>query len=134
MIAIMSLGHAVFPMSTRNTPLVTAHLLEKVGVTHVFINEDSAMRKLAEEANNLLVKKGLQSAQIAQMISVVDSKINTFTEALETGINEIADNEVTVILHSSGKASLRCPRQRSNISVLQAVLDTQSLSLSPGAD
>ena len=104
MIAVMSLGHAVFPMSTRNTPVVTAHLLEKVGVTHVFISKDLAMRELAEEANKLLAEKGLRTAQITQMISVMDSRINTFSEALEAGINEIADNEVTVILHSSGKA------------------------------
>lgn len=104
----MSLGHIAFPMSPRNSPIVTAHLLEKVEVAHVFVSGDPMMQTLVKGANALLVGKGLRAVKMLPMINAMGLATNAFGEALETGINEIADTDVTVILHSSGRRSRQC--------------------------
>ena len=97
----MSLGHIVFPLSPRNSPVVTAHLLEKVGVDYVFVSADSDMQALAKEANESLVAKGLQAVSLLPMISIMSLDNNT-AEILNIGIKDIADTDVAIILHSSG--------------------------------
>lgn len=109
MIAIMSLGHIAFPLSPRNNPTVTAHLLEKMEVTQLFASEDSTIQALAQDANDLLVGKGMKAVKLIPMVKVMDLERDgdTSGEVLEAGINDIADTDVTVILHSSGRVLLQ---------------------------
>lgn len=107
MLAIMSLGHIAFPLSPRNSPIVTAHLLEKMGVTQIFVSEDSMMQTLAQDTNGLLVGKGMQAVKLIPMVSVMSLNTSTLGEALENGIRDIAEADVTVILHSSGEIRLQ---------------------------
>ncbi|KAF7797380.1 hypothetical protein EIP86_008575 [Pleurotus ostreatoroseus] len=108
-LAIMSLGHIAFPLSPRNSPVVTAHLLEKVGVDYIFVSEDPDMQALAKEANELLVAKGLQAVNIVAMTSIMNLDPEDTTAGLETGIKDIADTDVAIILHSSGTTAYPKP-------------------------
>lgn len=98
--AIMSLGYTAFPLSPRNLPVVTAHLLEKTGVSQLYASEDAAMQGSAKAAAKLLEEKGLHVG-LLPMIKPEE------WVSLPAGVEpfspvDIADTDVTVILHSSG--------------------------------
>ena len=102
MIAIMSLGYIAFPLSPRNNPTVTAYLLDKIGVVQLFVSEDAAMQSLANEANKLSVEKGLLAVELIPMVKSMELHSKEPVNILDTGIRDIKDNDVTVIMHSSG--------------------------------
>ncbi len=93
----MSLGYVAFPLSPRNNPIVTAHLLETTGATHVFVSRDTAMRSVIEGAATVLGKKGIK-------IDVFDMPRSSDYEqtSAHPQVVDIADDDVTIILHSSG--------------------------------
>ena len=102
MVAITSLGYTAFPLSPRNSPIVTSHLLERQNVVQLYVTSDSAMQTLAHEANKLLSDKG-KGVALLPMVRFAELSALKVSSILETGIVEIADTDVTVILHSSGK-------------------------------
>ena len=110
MVAIMSLGFIAFPLSPRNNPTVTAHLLEKIGVDLLFVSEDSAMQALAREANELLAGRGIKSVEVVPMVRSLHLADKDAGDTLKDGINDITDSDVTVIMHSSGEPFQLCPR------------------------
>ena len=107
----MSLGYTVFPLSPRNNPTVTAYLLEKVGVHQLFVSEDLVMQTLAKEANKILSDKGNQPIALASIVRFAHLEDRDMGGALKDGIIDIADTDITVIMHSSGKS---LPRRSEN--------------------
>ena len=105
-IAIMTLGYVAFPLSPRNSAAVTAHLLETTGVSLVFVSEDAAMHALAIEAIKILNGKGVH-VRATPMVKLEDVKA-TVGNARDVVATDIANDDVTFILHSSGKPREVC--------------------------
>ena len=99
----MTLGFVAFPLSPRNSAAVTAHLLQTTGVSLVFVSEDAAMQALAAEAVKILSAKGVD-VQATPMVKLIDVKAN-IGSACDVVVTDIADDDVTFILHSSGKSN-----------------------------
>ncbi|KAL7277648.1 hypothetical protein ACG7TL_008575 [Trametes sanguinea] len=101
-IAIISLGYTAFPLSPRNSAAVTAHLLESTGVVQLYASKDAGMQTLAREAIEILAKKGI-SVETIPMITPEDheSAISALPAA-DVPVH-IEDDDVTIILHSSGQ-------------------------------
>ncbi|TBU40122.1 hypothetical protein BD309DRAFT_1082947 [Dichomitus squalens] len=104
LVAIMSLGFTAFPLSPRNNPTVTAHLVEVTGITKVLVSEDLAMQTLIKEASAVLTKKGITIEPLLM------PKPGDYADAsgMRT-VKEIGDNDVTMILHSSGTTAFPKP-------------------------
>ncbi|TBU58486.1 acetyl-CoA synthetase-like protein [Dichomitus squalens] len=104
LVAIMSLGFTAFPLSPRNNPTVTAHLVEVTGITKVLVSEDLAMQTLIKEASAVLTKKGITIEPLLM------PKPGDYADAsgMRT-VKEIGDNDVTIILHSSGTTAFPKP-------------------------
>ncbi|KAI0314061.1 acetyl-CoA synthetase-like protein [Amylostereum chailletii] len=108
-LAIMSLGFTAFPLSPRNSAAVTAHLLEKTGVVQLFVSGDLAMQTLAQDAVKILADKGLE-VQLLPMVKYADLKRNTDNDNVgDAKMVDIADDHVTLILHSSGTTAFPKP-------------------------
>ncbi|KAJ3557933.1 hypothetical protein NM688_g1205 [Phlebia brevispora] len=107
LVAIMSLGYTAFPLSPRNNPGVTAHLLEITGVQELYVSEDSAMQALASESAKLLSEKGLK-VELLQMVKFtgLQGAKDRFEQFTRQSVVDIEDNDVTLILHSSGTTAL----------------------------
>ncbi|EIN14664.1 acetyl-CoA synthetase-like protein [Punctularia strigosozonata HHB-11173 SS5] len=45
-VGVLMTGHAIFPVSPRNSPVAIAHLLRKTGVTHLLIGREPAFQSL----------------------------------------------------------------------------------------
>ncbi|OJT05247.1 hypothetical protein TRAPUB_3954 [Trametes pubescens] len=105
--AIMSLGYTAFPLSPRNLPVVTAHLLEKTGVSQLYASEDAAMQGSAKAAAKLLEEKGLH-VDLLPMIKP-EEWVSLPAGVEPFSLADIADTDVTVILHSSGTTAFPKP-------------------------
>ncbi|KZT21918.1 acetyl-CoA synthetase-like protein [Neolentinus lepideus HHB14362 ss-1] len=104
LVGIMSLGYTAFPLSPRNSPTVTAHLLEVTGVSQVYVSEDPAMQAIMRGAFDILHDKGL----IVEPLPMI--KPTDYAKSSGPGkVVDIGDNDVTVILHSSGTTALPKP-------------------------
>ncbi|KAI0629572.1 acetyl-CoA synthetase-like protein [Trametes polyzona] len=106
-LAILSLGFIAFPLSPRNLADVTAHLLEKTGVTQLYVSGDAGMQNLAKGAAEILSKKDY-SVDLLPMITPSDW-VSVPADAETTRVVDIADTDVTVILHSSGTTAYPKP-------------------------
>ena len=105
MVAIMALGYTAFPLSPRNSASVTAHLIRTVGVEQVYVSADAAMQSLMKDSVGVLSSE--ENGRVVEVLPMIkfdelnDSKDGE-EDPLADGVKEIADGEVTVILHSSG--------------------------------
>ncbi|KAI9059888.1 acetyl-CoA synthetase-like protein [Trametes sanguinea] len=107
-IAIMSLGYTAFPLSPRNSAAVTAHLLEITGVVQLYASKDAGMQTLAHNALAILDKKGI-SVQTSPMVVPEDYASSTSVPSAEQVPVAIEDDDVTIILHSSGTTAFPKP-------------------------
>ncbi|KAF9012818.1 acetyl-CoA synthetase-like protein [Hymenopellis radicata] len=57
MMGLMCANIVFFPISTRNSALAIAHLVNEVGVSHVFVGHDPALHDLMQQATELLRTK-----------------------------------------------------------------------------
>ncbi|KAH9841056.1 uncharacterized protein C8Q71DRAFT_436612 [Rhodofomes roseus] len=57
MMSIMRANYVAFPISPRNSPLAVAHLINKVGVSHVLVGREQAMQDLVNEALAILTTR-----------------------------------------------------------------------------
>ncbi|KAH9889260.1 acetyl-CoA synthetase-like protein [Cubamyces lactineus] len=106
-VAIMALGYIAFPLSPRNSAVVTAHLLEKMAVCQLYVSVDDGMQKLARAAAEILAEKGLK-VDIVSMITPEDmSKPANGTG--EAAMKDIGDSDVSAVLHSSGTTAFPKP-------------------------
>ncbi|RPD57315.1 acetyl-CoA synthetase-like protein [Lentinus tigrinus ALCF2SS1-7] len=103
-VAIMSLGYIAYPLSPRNNPVVTAHLLEATGTTRVFVSADAAMQGLIRGAADILAQKGIQIDTFS-----VPRPEDHAQGAAHPGLADISEGDTTIILHSSGTTALPKP-------------------------
>lgn len=119
MVAIMRAGHIAFPVSPRNSPEAVAHLLSKVGVTHILVGSDALTQSTMRKALNLM------SNNIP-----TTSSMFTFDELYVKQTEEIKHEEPltyakqslessAVILHSSGSTAFPKPILWTHYQLLQ---------------
>ncbi|KAI0669497.1 acetyl-CoA synthetase-like protein [Trametes maxima] len=106
-VAILSLGWTAFPLSPRNSPVVTAHLLEKTGTVQLYASEDAGMQALASASVKLLNEKGIH-VDVLPMIKPEDW-LSVPAGSTPATVVDIKDDDVTVILHSSGTTAFPKP-------------------------
>ncbi|KAI0325855.1 acetyl-CoA synthetase-like protein [Cubamyces sp. BRFM 1775] len=127
MLAIVSLGDAVFPMSLGNSAQAIAHLAETTGIRQIFVSEDEGTQALVHDAAGLLREKGIE-VDLVPMIKYADTE-PTSDQGEEARIVDIADDEVMMYLHSSGTTGMskavpitrKGSRQASNLTRLGEV-------------
>ncbi|KAI0753486.1 acetyl-CoA synthetase-like protein [Daedaleopsis nitida] len=106
LVAIMSLGYIAFPLSPRNNPIVTAHLLDVTHTTRIFVSDDAAMQSVAKGAIDILAKKGITVDMFAM------PQPHNYAQASEERQRlpvDVGEDDVTIILHSSGTTALPKP-------------------------
>ncbi len=134
-VAIMSLGYIAFPLAPRTTPAVIAHLLSSTGAKHVIASEDASVQVLLRDACDILKDKGLQVT--SSPIVRPDEYSRATSKKTDHKVVDIADNDVTLILHSSGTfhSLFRALHQCSSIMIdVQEQLHSRSQFESRDAD
>ncbi|KAF8626806.1 hypothetical protein AX17_006463 [Amanita inopinata Kibby_2008] len=109
--AVMRAGYALFPISPRNSPAAIAHLIDAVGVKHILLGREPAMRNLAAEVVKIL-KTEYPSTQEPGF-----SPLPIFEELfLDDGIDSEplpfgrkGPNDTILYFHSSGSTSFPKP-------------------------
>ncbi|KAI0708459.1 acetyl-CoA synthetase-like protein [Earliella scabrosa] len=104
LVAIMSLGYTAFPLSPRNSSTVTAHLLESTGACQLLVSGDTAMQSFAQAAVTILKQKGVE-IEVQKMVLPEDYH----QVSGHPGMVDIGDDDVTIILHSSGTTGFPKP-------------------------
>ena len=102
----MYLGLTPFPISTRNSAIAVAHLVTTTGVKQMYVSADPAMQRLAQEANELLVKDG-NEFELLHMPTFEDLYGPGGDDTL-VPMGKVGPNKISVILHSSGEYLARC--------------------------
>ena len=101
----MRAGATAFPISTRNSPTALAHLVRTTGLHVVFVSEDSAMRRLVEEAQIELARVGFECKVLPipafeELYGIGPVDVSTLEESLPNIENDV--EKIALILHSSG--------------------------------
>ncbi|KAI0325854.1 acetyl-CoA synthetase-like protein [Cubamyces sp. BRFM 1775] len=104
MVAIMSLGFMVFPMSASNDARAIAHLAGTVGIAQILVSEDEETQTLVHDAAQLLCEKGIE-VDLVPMIKYTDTEPTPGQEPFVPGV-DIANDEVMMFLHSSGTTGM----------------------------
>ncbi|KAA1476420.1 acetyl-CoA synthetase-like protein [Dentipellis sp. KUC8613] len=109
-IGIMRLGFTPFPISPRNSAAAVAHLVEATGLNHMLVSPDSSMRRLSEEAAEMLGKDGIEF-DVLPMVQFGELFPSDDQEALnlDAPVREFGAEEVALILHSSGSTAFPKP-------------------------
>ncbi|KAJ7039843.1 hypothetical protein C8F04DRAFT_280833 [Mycena alexandri] len=98
-------GYTVFPLSTRNSDVATAHLIAESGIRYLLVSSDGHMQEIARKATALLKARSLH---------VDITPIPTYEEIFTTQGADldalppappIDDERIILIAHSSGSTS-----------------------------
>ncbi|KAJ7276812.1 acetyl-CoA synthetase-like protein [Mycena rebaudengoi] len=106
-IAIMSIGLTAFPLSPRNNAEATANLLKMTGALCIFANTDGPINHLAKAAAMVLSKDGL-ALDLLPMFQYKESTPMS-DPAVRKKTRKTEDNDVVLILHSSGTTAFPKP-------------------------
>ncbi|KAI9059896.1 acetyl-CoA synthetase-like protein [Trametes sanguinea] len=106
-VAIMSLGYTVFPISSRNSAEVVAHLVEKTRIRLLYVSADPEMRALARDAVKILNERNWQ-VWVMNMVTPEDYEKEHASRKVDRKV-DIGDDDVTMILHSSGTTAFPKP-------------------------
>ena len=98
----MYLGLTAFPISTRNSAIAVAHLVSKIGVRQMYVSADPAMQRLAQEANELLAKDGIEFEALP-MPNFEDLYGPGGDDAL-VPMGKVSPDKTCIIIHSSGES------------------------------
>ncbi|OSD00749.1 acetyl-CoA synthetase-like protein [Trametes coccinea BRFM310] len=106
-VGAMYLGHAVFPLSVRNSAVAVAHLARRTSLHHLFVSHDPAMQRLAHEAKDILKKEGYE----IELVPLPEYRdlYNNNKEGLDIQMVTQNDEKTCLILHSSGSTSFPKP-------------------------
>ena len=109
MIGMMKAGYALFLLSPRNAHVAVADMLQRMGVSDIFVSADTPMQETASAALASLAKSGVVVKQHAMPVfdDLFPEKVdpNSPFEA-DVELSPVRDPTATsVILHSSGKFS-----------------------------
>ena len=99
---LMYLGLTAFPISTRNSAIAVAHLVSKIGVRQMYVSADPAMQRLAQEANELLAKDGIEFEALP-MPDFEDLYGPGGDDAL-VPMGKVSPDKTCIIIHSSGES------------------------------
>jgi hypothetical protein len=89
-------------MAPRN---ITANLLKVTGASYMFVEPEGPTNNLAKEAADLLAKEGTEITLLPMLVShilTVDVKLASSIKP-----KKVNDDEIMLILHSSGRVYLR---------------------------
>ncbi|KAJ7770524.1 hypothetical protein B0H16DRAFT_1515748 [Mycena metata] len=102
---VLRAGCTVFPLSTRNSDVATAHLISEAGIKYLLVSEDTQTQESAHKANKLLDS---QSVHIDIIPIPTYAEIST-TQRTDLGtlppLKHIDDERVILVAHSSGSTS-----------------------------
>ncbi|KAM5541012.1 hypothetical protein V8D89_005323 [Ganoderma adspersum] len=104
---LMYLGLTAFPISTRNSAIAVAHLVSKIGVRQMYVSADPAMQRLAQEANELLAKDGIEFEALP-MPNFEDLYGPGGDDAL-VPMGKVSPDKTCIIIHSSGSTAFPKP-------------------------
>ncbi|KAL7278804.1 hypothetical protein ACG7TL_007815 [Trametes sanguinea] len=106
-VGAMYLGHAVFPLSVRNSAVAVAHLARRTSLHHLFVSHDPAMQRLAHEAKDILKKEGYE----IELVPLPEYRdlYNHSKDGLDIQMAPQNDEKTCLILHSSGSTSFPKP-------------------------
>lgn len=106
-VSIIRANCAAFLVSPRNSPLAVAHLINKVGASHILVSRDQAMQDLVSEALEIL-KTQYGSKELptqSPMLTFEDlfPPSQTPTDCIPPPHVNRGPDARAIILHSSGK-------------------------------
>ncbi|KAI9058630.1 acetyl-CoA synthetase-like protein [Trametes sanguinea] len=106
-VGAMYLGHAVFPLSVRNSAVAVAHLARRTSLHHLFVSHDPAMQRLAHEAKDILTKEGYE----IELVPLPEYRdlYNDSKGGLDIQMAPQNEEKTCLILHSSGSTSFPKP-------------------------
>ncbi|KAJ7289095.1 hypothetical protein C8J57DRAFT_1627484 [Mycena rebaudengoi] len=98
-------GCTVFPLSTRNSDVATAHLIAESGIKYLLVSQDAQMQEIARKAKLLLNSQSVHIDLIP--IPTYDEISTTQHTDLDPlpPLQPIDDERVIMIAHSSGSTS-----------------------------
>lgn len=104
MSGIIRAGYAAFPISTKASPDIIAHLLPQVGATHMIVGRERSLEELASASLALLAEHGNNSPPAR---SVAPSFIDLYRSAPSAPFVPFPSiqyewDDPILILHSSG--------------------------------
>jgi acyl-CoA synthetase (AMP-forming)/AMP-acid ligase II len=96
-------GCTVFPLSTRNSDVATAHLIAESGIEYLLVSQDAQMQEIARKAKLLLNSQSVHIDLIP--IPTYDEISTTQHTDLDPlpPLQPIDDERVIMIAHSSGE-------------------------------
>lgn len=105
MVGALRTGWTLFPISPRNSPQAVAHLLQKTGVTHLFISAEASVQQLADDA-----LRQLESINVEKLpMPTYDALYTPKTGVLEfehEPFGEFSMDDDAIVIHSSGTSNL----------------------------
>lgn len=128
-VGILRAGFAVFPISPRNSPEAVAHLLKKTGARHLLVGGEPMLQKLAAASLELLRADGHTEIPQSGMprfedLYPHDSPGSEFKHYPPVKFNL---NAPSLILHSSGKHTMRLTQEHTSDLVTKDLPLFQSL-------
>ncbi|KIK57260.1 hypothetical protein GYMLUDRAFT_766757 [Collybiopsis luxurians FD-317 M1] len=114
-LGVMHLGFTPFPISTRNSPVAVAHLLRKTHTVQLYVSDDPAMQKLANDAVALVEnpKDDSPAMRIDILEMVYFNQLYLKQDDPESDPaklqGKMSQDNITLILHSSGSTALPKP-------------------------
>ncbi|EIW54137.1 acetyl-CoA synthetase-like protein [Trametes versicolor FP-101664 SS1] len=109
LVAIMSLGYTAFPIAHSLSADAVAHLLEAKGVMQLWVSGDEKVQALAHCTMDMLGKKGIALTVLPMVTPQEYAQRGKTSTSWAREVVRIADDEVTVIYHSSGSTGLPKP-------------------------
>ncbi|KAJ8490029.1 hypothetical protein ONZ45_g13352 [Pleurotus djamor] len=117
---VMRAGYTVFPISPRNSDQGAANMMEKMGVTYLFVSGDQAMQKLAKSAcEQLSHDVNIIPAPSFEYLYRRDINVAPRPPSQATPFPEASLDDVAIVLHSSGSTSFPKPIPLSHRNLLQ---------------
>ncbi|EPS94264.1 hypothetical protein FOMPIDRAFT_1055251 [Fomitopsis schrenkii] len=126
-VSIIRANCAAFLVSPRNSPLAVAHLINKVGASHILVSRDQAMQDLVSEALEIL-KTQYGSKELptqSPMLTFEDlfPPSQTPTDCIPPPHVNRGPDARAIILHSSGSTAFPKPVVTTNYLALQVALN-----------
>lgn len=105
--SIIRANCAAFLVSPRNSPLAVAHLINKVGVSHILVSRDQAMQDLVNEALDILTtrygSKQLPTQSPMLLFEDLFPPLRSADDYAPPPYVNSGPEARAIILHSSGK-------------------------------
>ncbi|EPS94433.1 hypothetical protein FOMPIDRAFT_1038850 [Fomitopsis schrenkii] len=126
-VSIIRANCAAFLVSPRNSPLAVAHLINKVGVSHILVSRDQAMQDLVNEALDILTtrygSKQLPTQSPMLLFEDLFPPLRSADDYAPPPYVNSGPEARAIILHSSGSTAFPKPMVTTNYLALQAAMN-----------